>query len=99
MKKIIKNIKEELLILENQTNEELSLKTEKLKKRSTKEPLDNLIPEWFALVQEISSRTIGLKHFDTQLMAGLLLHPPPSDHYLHLREKLEYIAVLGLHMP
>jgi preprotein translocase subunit SecA len=74
MKKIIRNIKEELLILENQTNEELSLKTEKLKKRSTKEPLDNLIPEWFALVQEISSRTIGLKHFDTQLMAGLLLH-------------------------
>jgi preprotein translocase subunit SecA len=74
MKKIIANIKAELLNLQNQTNEELSLKTEKLKKRSIKESLDNLIPEWFALVQEISLRTIGLKHFDTQLMAGLLLH-------------------------
>ena len=74
MKKIIGNIKAELSNLESKTTEELNFKIEKLKKRSTKEPLDNLVPEWFALVQEISYRTIGLKHFDTQLMAGLLLH-------------------------
>ena len=33
-----------------------------------------LIIKWFGMVQEVSSRTIGLKHFDTQLLAGLLLH-------------------------
>ena len=49
-------------------------KIEKLKKRVKKESIDNVIVDWFALVQEISSRKIGLKHFDTQLIAGLLLH-------------------------
>ena len=36
--------------------------------------LNQIIPQWFAIVQEISSRTIGLKHFDTQLKAGFFLH-------------------------
>ena len=30
--------------------------------------------ECFALVQEVSSRQIGLRHFDTQLLAGVILH-------------------------
>jgi len=33
-----------------------------------------LLIEWFALIQETSFRTIGLRHFDTQLFAGFLLH-------------------------
>jgi len=33
-----------------------------------------LLVEWFALIQETSFRTIGLRHFDTQLFAGFLLH-------------------------
>jgi len=74
MKKIISNIKAELINLESKTEDELNIKIEKIKKRSEKESLDLLIPEWFALVQEVSYRKIGLKHFDTQLMAGLLLH-------------------------
>ena len=74
MKKFISNVKSELSILETKTDQELEIEIEKLQKRSQKETLENLMPQWFACVQEISYRKIGLKHFDTQLLAGLLLH-------------------------
>lgn len=74
MKKLIYEIKQEALKLSEKSNEELTLITKKLKTRSQKESLHNLLVEWFALTQEVSYRTIGLKHFDTQLVAGLLLH-------------------------
>jgi len=38
------------------------------------ETLDDLLPEVFALVREVSRRTIGLRHFDVQLMGGMALH-------------------------
>jgi len=74
MKKYIFDIKTELSNLQSKTNEELDLGIEKLKKRSKNESLDNIIGPWFAMVQEISYRKIGLRHFDTQLLAGLILH-------------------------
>lgn len=74
MKKLIYNIKLEAKKLIDQTDEELTIRITEIKKRAAKEPLDNLIPEWFSLIQEVSFRTIGLRHFDTQLMAGVLLH-------------------------
>ena len=74
MKNFISNIKLEGNKLSNLSEEELRLKIESLKKRSKKEKLDNLIVEWFAITQECSFRTIGLKHFDTQLLGGVLLH-------------------------
>ena len=74
MNKYIFEIKNELALLESQTSEELEIRIEKLKKRSKQENIDNLICPWFAMVQEISYRKIGLKHFDTQLLAGLILH-------------------------
>lgn len=74
MKKEIYAIKTESKNLDEKTDEELSLLIEKTKKRLKNENLNDLIPSWFALVQEASRRTIGLKHFDTQLLAGLLLH-------------------------
>jgi preprotein translocase subunit SecA len=36
--------------------------------------LDDLVPDAFALVREVSSRTLGLRHYDVQLIGGLLLH-------------------------
>ncbi len=36
--------------------------------------LDNLLPEAFALVREASVRTLGLRHFDVQLVGGMVLH-------------------------
>src|SRR5438874_644932 len=38
------------------------------------EPLDDLLPEAFALVREASRRTIGQRHFDVQLIGGMVLH-------------------------
>ena len=74
MKKFLSEIKIESNQLINKNEEELINQIEKIKKRAQKESLEKLIPEWFALVQEISYRKIGLKHYDTQLLAGLFLH-------------------------
>jgi preprotein translocase subunit SecA len=38
------------------------------------ETLDDLLPEAFAAVREASKRTLGLRHFDVQLLAGAVLH-------------------------
>ena len=74
MKNPIYDIKIESASLHQKTDEELKIKMTHLKKRAKSENLDKLLIECFALVQEVSSRTIGLKHFDTQLLAGSILH-------------------------
>ena len=38
------------------------------------EPLDKLLPEAFATVREASSRVLGMRHFDEQIMGGVALH-------------------------
>lgn len=38
------------------------------------ENLDDLLPEVFAVVREVSRRTMGMRHFDVQLMGGIALH-------------------------
>lgn len=38
------------------------------------ETLDDLLPEAFAVVREVSQRTLGLRHFDVQLIGGMVLH-------------------------
>lgn len=73
MKKLICEIKEESKNLRNTNDEDLSISIQRIKARAQKEPLEKIIVEWYAIVQEISFRTIGLKHFDTQLLAGLFL--------------------------
>jgi preprotein translocase subunit SecA len=57
------------------TDSELRAKTLKLKKRyEFDQNLDPLIAESFALTREASSRTLGLRHFDVQLLGGLVLN-------------------------
>lgn len=57
------------------TNEEIRAKTTEFRSRIEKgEPLDSLLPEAFALVREASVRTLGLRHFDVQMMGGIVLH-------------------------
>ncbi|MCW1249418.1 preprotein translocase subunit SecA [Acaricomes phytoseiuli] len=57
------------------TDAELREETEKLKERHADgEHLDDLLPEAFAVVREGASRTLGLRHFDVQLMGGAALH-------------------------
>ncbi|MGQ9426004.1 preprotein translocase subunit SecA [Gilvimarinus sp. F26214L] len=53
----------------------LSAKTEEFRKRfADGETLDQLLPEAFAAVREASRRTLGLRHFDVQLIGGMVLH-------------------------
>ena len=56
-------------------DEELKGQTAKFKQRlDNGESLDRLMPEAFATVREASKRTLGLRHFDVQLMGGAALH-------------------------
>ncbi len=53
----------------------LRAKTEELRKRlAAGETEDDLLPEAFAAAREASKRTIGLRHFDVQLIGGVVLH-------------------------
>jgi preprotein translocase subunit SecA len=61
--------------LKTLTDSELRAKSFKLKKRyEFDQNLDPLIAESFALTREASSRTLGLRHFDVQLLGGLVLN-------------------------
>jgi preprotein translocase subunit SecA len=53
----------------------LKAKTDEFRQRlSAGESLDELLPEAFAVVREASKRTLGLRHFDVQLVGGIVLH-------------------------
>ena len=57
------------------TDEELHNETAALRQRFAEgEALDDLLPEAFAAVREASVRTLGMRHFDVQLMGGAALH-------------------------
>ena len=57
------------------SDEDLKAKTLEFKKRlSEGATLDELAPEAFAAVREASSRTLGQRHFDVQLIGGMVLH-------------------------
>ena len=69
---IIQSFEQNLKIL---TDAELAAKTEVFRHRLTLgESLDALLPEAFAVVREASVRTLGLRHFDVQLIGGMVLH-------------------------
>jgi preprotein translocase subunit SecA len=60
---------------ERLSDDELRGKTDDFKARLKKgSPLDELLPEAFAAVREAAKRTIGQRHFDVQLMGGIILH-------------------------
>lgn len=57
------------------SDDELKAKTVEFRERLEKgETLDDILPEAFACVREASVRTIGLRHFDVQLIGGYILH-------------------------
>jgi len=60
---------------EKLTDADLHAKTDAFKERLAQgETLEDLVPETFAAVREASKRTIGLRHFDVQLIGGIVLH-------------------------
>jgi preprotein translocase subunit SecA len=53
----------------------LRAKTDEFRQRlKDGETLDDILPEAFAVVREAAKRTIGLRHFDVQIMGGVVLH-------------------------
>lgn len=57
------------------SDEELKNKTVEFRKRiADGETLDELLPEAFAVVREAAKRTLGQRHYDVQLIGGIVLH-------------------------
>ena len=57
------------------SDEELRRKTDNFKQRFAQgESLDALMPEAFAVVREASTRVLGMRHYDVQLIGGMVLH-------------------------
>ncbi len=57
------------------SDDDLRGKTATLKaRRAAGETLDDLLPEAFAVVREASKRSLGMRHFDVQLLGGIALH-------------------------
>ena len=57
------------------SNAQLRDKTEQFKARlAAGETLDGILPEAFAVVREASKRTVGMRHFDVQMLGGIVLH-------------------------
>jgi preprotein translocase subunit SecA len=56
------------------SDKELREQSDVLKKRLKKESLDDILPDAFAVAREAATRTLGQRHFDVQLIGGIVLH-------------------------
>ena len=79
IKKIRKIVEQQINPLEDglkkQSDSSLANKTNEFKARLAKgETLDDILPEAFAVIREASRRVLGMRHFDTQLIGGIILH-------------------------
>lgn len=82
-KKILKRLERRVATINALTDKyaklskpELKKQTEVLKKRLSQKSttLDSILPDAFALVREASDRVLGMRHFDVQLIGGIVLH-------------------------
>jgi preprotein translocase subunit SecA len=72
---IVKKINSLEKEFESFSNEKLKEKTQELKERLGKEEtLDSILPEAFAQVREAAKRVLGQRHFDVQIIGGIVLH-------------------------
>src|SRR5690625_4062187 len=75
MRKIVVQINALEGDMEKLTDEQLRAKTAEFRRRlADGATLDQLLPEAFAAVREASRRTLGLRHFDVQMIGGISLH-------------------------
>ena len=56
------------------SDKQLEEQTDILKKRLKKQSLDDILPDAFAVVREAATRALGQRHFDVQLIGGMVLH-------------------------
>ncbi|MFN4147981.1 MAG: preprotein translocase subunit SecA, partial [Rhodocyclaceae bacterium] len=72
---VVRRINELEPAIQALTDGELAAKTPALKARiANGEPLDSLLPEAFAVVREAARRVLGMRHFDVQLIGGMVLN-------------------------
>jgi len=72
---VVEQINELSENLESRSEDELRAMGARLRERARDgEPLEELLVEVFALVREVSRRTLGLRHYDVQLIGGMALH-------------------------
>lgn len=83
IKPLVLEINKQEPLVEKLKNEELKFKIEELrsyiskeknKGRKEAEVLNEILPQTFALVREAAKRTLGQRHFDVQLIGGIVLH-------------------------
>ena len=75
IKPIIKKINDMEEEISKLTDHELRQKTDYFKKQlADGKTLDDILPEAFAVVREASKRVLGMRHFDVQLIGGIILH-------------------------
>lgn len=80
--KTVKRLKKKVLVIneletvyEKMSLEKLAKQTEEFKKQlKDKKTLDDILPHAFAVVREVSKRTLGKRHYDVQLIGGMALH-------------------------
>ncbi|CVE43770.1 preprotein translocase subunit SecA [Serratia marcescens] len=75
MRKVVEQINRMEPDMEKLSDDELKAKTNEFRARLEKgESLESLIPEAFAVVREASKRVFGMRHFDVQLLGGMVLN-------------------------
>ena len=75
MQPLVASINEFEAGLRQVSDENLQAKTGEFKQRLEKgETLDDLLPEAFAVCREVSGRVLGMRHYDVQLIGGIVLH-------------------------
>ncbi len=72
---LLKGINEKEAEIKALTREQMRERTQSLRKRiQDGEPADNCLVESFALVREAARRTLNMRHFDVQILGGIVLH-------------------------
>lgn len=74
LKKRVKDINALEATYKKLSDKQLKDQTKKLQDRLAKESVDKILPDAFAVVREAASRALGQRHFDVQLIGGMVLH-------------------------
>jgi len=75
LRKTVEKINQHESSFKELSDEQLRNKTSEFKERLTAgESLDQLLPEAFSAVREAAGRSLGMRHFDTQMIGGMVLH-------------------------
>lgn len=75
LRKRVREINDLEKVYEKMSSEKLAKQTDEFRKQlKAKQTLDDILPHAFAVVREASKRTLGMRHFDVQLIGGMVLH-------------------------